>query len=215
MGKASQGVFGFWRGKVGNVVGRVRQGQNVYSIYQPSVANPRTPAQVTGRSKFTLISQLISTLLGFIKVGFASLDGYVRGSAFSSAVGLNLKTEGIVTGTYPNLEIDYSKVKVSDGKIDLPFNPSGSAEGNILTVSWADNSGRGDALATDKAMVLAYNSSTNECVFDLAVADRSARTGTLTMPTVWSGDTVEVWLAMERPDTKEVSDSTYLGSFTL
>lgn len=215
MGKASQGVFGFWRGKVGNVVGRVRQGQNVYSIYQPSVANPRTPAQLAGRSKFTLISQLISALLGFIKIGFSRLDGYVRGSAFSSAVGLNLKVEGIVTGTYPNLEVDYSKVKVSDGKIDLPFNTSGSVEESTLTVTWADNSGRGDALATDKVMVLAYNSSTGESVYNLAVADRSARTGSVTLPTAWSGDTVEVWLAMERPDTKDVSDSEYLGSFTL
>lgn len=215
MGKASQGVFGFWRGKVGNVVGRVRQGQNVYSIYQPSVANPRTPAQLTGRSKFTLISQFISAVLGFIRVGFAGLDGYVRGSAFSSAVGLNLKTEGITTGVYPNLQLDYSKMKVSDGKIDLPFNPSGSAEGNTLSLTWADNSGRGDALATDKVIVLAYDSTTNESVFDLTVADRSARTGTVTLPTQWSGDSVEVWMAMQRPTTKDVSDSAYLGSFTL
>ena len=45
MGKANQGVFGAWTKRVGNVVGRVIQGVNVYSIYQPNVSNPRTELQ--------------------------------------------------------------------------------------------------------------------------------------------------------------------------
>ncbi len=52
----AKGSF-FWstaRGKVGNVVYRVRKGQEVASAHQPNVANPRTVTQIAQRIKFSV-----------------------------------------------------------------------------------------------------------------------------------------------------------------
>ena len=52
----AKGSF-FWstaRGKVGNVVYRVRKGQEIASAHQPNVANPRTVTQIAQRIKFSV-----------------------------------------------------------------------------------------------------------------------------------------------------------------
>lgn len=214
MGKANQGVFGAWTKRVGNVVGRVIQGVNVYSIYQPNVSNPRTELQQSQRAKFTLLTQFFSTMTAFLRISWKSLDGYKHGSAFSSAVGWNLKN-GAVTGTYPNYSIAMNKVKVSDGNIALPYNPGATAESGTLTFTWADNTGRGDALATDNVMVAIYNPTKDETIYSTALGVRSERTKELQCPSNWSGDQVHVYFAMRREATDECSDSTYLGDLTL
>lgn len=82
-------------------------------------------------------------------------------------------------------------------------------------MSWADNSGRGDALATDNAMLLVYNPSKNQSVYTTSVAVRSDRTASLVLPSEWGSDDVEAYMAMYRESTNETSPSYYLGSFTL
>ena len=52
----AKGSF-FWstaRGRVGNVVYRVRKGQEIASAHQPNVANPRTVTQILQRIKFSV-----------------------------------------------------------------------------------------------------------------------------------------------------------------
>ena len=54
MGKQYGGMFANWYGKIGNVVGRIRQGRTIVAIYQPNVSNPRTDAQIAQRERFSL-----------------------------------------------------------------------------------------------------------------------------------------------------------------
>lgn len=57
MGKATNGL-GQFRGKVGSVVFRVNQGEQIVSAYQPQVRNPKSNLQTAQRNKFYLASQL-------------------------------------------------------------------------------------------------------------------------------------------------------------
>lgn len=214
MGIANQGVFGGWRKRVGNVVGRIRQGQNVYSIYQPVVANPKTQAQMSHRTAFALLSGVVKQILGFVKLGFAGLDGYERGSAFSAAVGYNLKRDAIA-GSYPNQAIDFEHLVVAEGGIDLPFTPTGDLDSGKVTVTYADNTGRGDAEATDEVMLLLYSEPLKQAVFNTNAAVRSARMAEIEVPSTWTGTgKIHCYLAMRRPSSKECSMSAYIGNFT-
>ena len=214
MGIANQGVFGGWRKRVGNVVGRIRQGQNVYSIYQPVVANPKTQAQMSHRTGFSLLSRVFSTMLSFIKVSFAKLDGYERGSAFSAAVGYNLKRNAI-SGVYPSQEVDFENLVVSEGSIDLPYNPNADLDSGTLTATYADNTGRGNAEATDEVMLLLYSEPRNEVAFSTNAALRSARTASIDVPSAWTASgKIHAYLAMRRPSTGVCSVSYYLGNYT-
>lgn len=212
MGKAKQGIFGGWVNKVGNVVARVRQGQVVLSIYQPNVMNPRTQSQQSVRMKFTLLSRFMSACLDFIRIGFQNLDGYKYGSAYSAAVGYNYKKNPF-GGTYPNFELAYNNLLVAEGSLLLPYNPSASLDSNVLSLSWSDNSGEGNAKATDEMCVLVYNSTKGISIADFEAGKRPDRSGTLNIPTAWNGDSVEVWL-MATSETLN-SNSFYLGSFTV
>ena len=215
MGVANQGVFGAWQKRVGNVVGRIVQGRNIYSIYQPQVSNPQTQAQQTNRSAFSVMAEFVSQSLAAIRVGFRNLDGYKKGSAYSSALGYNLTKAKAISGTYPNLEVNYNKVVVSEGGVDLPYDPSGTVADGELTVSWADNSGQGDALATDKAALFLFNTTQKKSVFAVTDSKRSDRTAKISVPTAWTGDTAVGYLFMVREDKGVNSMSTYVGSYTL
>ena len=57
MARATSGL-GQFRGKVGSVVFRVNQGQQIVSAYQPSVRNPKSNTQTAQRNKIYLASQL-------------------------------------------------------------------------------------------------------------------------------------------------------------
>lgn len=57
MARATNGL-GQFRGKVGSVVFRVNQGQQIASAYQPAVRNPKSNLQTAQRNKMYLASQL-------------------------------------------------------------------------------------------------------------------------------------------------------------
>lgn len=214
MGKANQGVFGNFTGKVGNVVGRVRDGRNVYAIYQPVVNNPQTLPQMRTRQQLQLIAQFCSKCLGFITKGFSDLDGYKYGSPYSSCVGKNLKEGSAISGTYPNQAVAFDKVLLSYGTLDNPYTPTATAENGELSVGWTDNSGLGNAEATDKVMLLAYNSSKHQSVYNVSAGARSDRSATLVLPATWSGDSIEGYMAMYKDAKRMASKSIHLGSFT-
>jgi len=215
MGLCDQGVFGAWRNKVGNVVGRVRQGRNVYAIYQPQVANPRTPAQLRYRRIFTAMTQLGRVLLPVLKVGFASLDGYRYGSAYSSFIGFNIKSrEAYVYDAQTGVaRPKYDKLAVSVGNLPLGVSMVGTLDGSEISATWSDNSGTGTAAAEDVCYMAVYNPTKLSCIY-VGTAKRSDRVARIECPAAWSGDTVESW-AFFRSEKGECSETWYLGSFNL
>ena len=214
MGKQYGGMFANWYGKIGNVVGRIRQGRTIVAIYQPNVSNPRTDAQIAQRERFTLLAKPLAAMSGFLKYGFHNLDGYKTGNYYSAAIGYNMRIENIFTEVGNVTELALSKLSVSNGNVDNPYSPSCSADGTTLSLTWADNSGMGDALATDKLMVLVYNPTKNMCVYNTALAERAERNATLSLPSAWTADNVNVWIAMRR-DEYIVSNSVHLATLPL
>lgn len=211
MGKASQGVFGGWTNKVGNVVGRFRGGVNIYSIYQPNVSNPKTTAQKQGRRIFTMCTQFLSKVGQIASIGFKNQ----KSGNYWMGEGIKANYGDAVTGSWPSYVLNFAKLLVSKGNLDNPYAPSCSAQGTDLTFSWTDNSGIGNALDTDLIGIAVYNKDKNEAVCDSASAPRSARTGSFSTPSAWTGDKVEVYLMAHRADDSMVSTSLFLGEFTL
>ena len=108
-----------------------------------------------------------------------------------------------------------SKIIVSKGALDNPYNVSAQVQGTDLSFSWTDNSGIGNALETDKVMFLAYNTVKKQAVVVTDAADRSTRQASYSLPTAWVSDSIEVYLAVRRAEGDDTSTSLYLGSFNL
>lgn len=211
MGKCSQGVFGMWTKKVGNVVGRVVDGVNVYSIYQPNVSNPNTQAQQQTRSKFTLLTQYLSLANNFAKMGVSNIRK--SGTWLSLLIGRNFATG--TTGVWPNYSIDYSKIKFAFGNVDNAYNTAAQVQGNDMSFSWTDNSGIGTAEEDDTFCFLVINTDKEAAIYDTEAGTRMNRQASVSLPTSWTGDTVEVYSYFRRVKGDEVSDSLYLGNFQL
>lgn len=215
MGQNFQGINGNFSGKIGPTVGRISKGRTITSIYQPSVNNPRTQKQTTARARFTLVVKFLATLTGWAKIMCKGISRY--GSTYNGLLAMNMEdgnTE-IISGTYPNLELALDKVELCRGDLDLPYNPSAVVDSNVLNISWTDNTGAGDALATDVACIVAYNSAKEQPIYTTSGDTRMDCLASLTLPTSWSGDAVDVWFAMRRADGSMVSNSVYLGNISI
>ena len=211
MGKIKQGILGGFSGKVGPVIGTSWKGKSVMRAIALSHNDANSEAQQQQRLKFKLLIQFVSRVNSFIELGFCNRA--VGMTAPNAAMHANL--DDAITGEWPNYKLDYGKTVVSAGTLDLPYNPTGTLDGNDIAVSWTDNSNLGNAHADDKVMLLAYNSSKDQTLSNTAAAERQDHNITLALPSAWSGDTVEVWMAMRREKDGETSKSVYLGSYTL
>jgi hypothetical protein len=212
MGKISQGILGGLSGKVGNIIGGSWKGIDYIRIKPSSVANPRTEGQVNQRNKFSATIQFLQPNKDFLNVGFKAFA--IKKTAFNSAMSYVLNNA--IAGTAPNFNVDYSLALLSKGNLSTPLNGGVDlATANQVTFDWDDNSADGNANATDKAMVLAYNPSKKESTYNLGGAQRSITSQILTLPTSYTGDTIQLFMAFVSEDGKVVSNSVYLGSGTV
>lgn len=211
MGKISQGILGGLSGKVGNVIGGSWKGIDYIRIKPTSVANPRTPGQVNQRNKFSATIEFLQPNKEFLNVGYKAFA--IKKTAFNSAMSNVLSNA--ITGTAPNFIVDYSLALLSKGNLSTPLNGSVDlATANQVTFNWDDNSADGNADTTDKSMVLAYNPSKKESIYILDGAARSITSQLLTLPTSYSGDTIQLFMAFVS-ENGVVSNSVYLGSGTV
>ena len=211
MGKIKQGILGGFSGKVGPVVGSSWKGKAVMKAAPLSYNDRNSLAQQQQRLKFTIVNKFVAKALGFISEGFRKRA--VGITAPNAAVAANL--DDAITGTWPDYQLDYSKTLVSNGPVDLPYSPSASNDNTTLSLTWADNSGMGNALADDKVMILAYNGTKQQAVYNTTLAERSELNASFTLPTAWTGDTVEIWIAMQRQKDNETSPSSHIATITL
>ena len=213
MGTIKQGILGGFSGKVGTVIGSSWKGISYMRGQAQHVKNPRSAGQVNQRSKFNLVLNFLQPNVPYIRIGYKSQAA--KQTEFNAAFSYHIKNA--VTGSYPNYAMDYTKVVVSKGGLTQVSDGAvnWTAAQSKLTFTWTDNSGVGNALATDKAMPFVYNKDKNETIYNTEGATRTTHTMDITVPSDWVGDKVEVYLGMVSDDGALVADSIYLGEKTL
>lgn len=212
MGKINQGILGGVSGQVGNVIGGTWKGIDYLRIKPSSVANPRTEGQVDQRSKFSTVLRFLQPMTDFLRVGFKLYANKM--TQFNAAMSYNLNNA--ITGAYPNFAIDYANSLVTRGNLTGAANGAASSpSAGDVQITWDDNSGSGSALATDKALILLFNPTRGESVFTTAGPVRTAGTETISVPSEYTGEDVEVFLGFISEDGSKVANSSYLGSVTV
>lgn len=205
-------ITGRTRKKFANAVFAKSYTQNVMRSKALQVSNPNTEDQQKQRSKFAIMVAFSQILLGFISQTMKGL--YVNMSAYNAFMKANIKT--CFTGVFPNFEIDYSLVKTSVGPL-LPFEDPGLAmtAGHIVTLTWDDNTGQGNASSTDKLLCLIYNKDKNSISTSMSIAQRDDATLAVTVPASWVGDDVEVYGSFQTETKDKISNSQYFGTGTI
>ena len=210
MGKIGRGILGGVSGKVANIVGARWKGIDYIRAKPQSVANPRTQLQVNQRTKFALVLRFLQPNLNFIKIGYKNFS--VKKSQFNSAMSYILNNA--IVGDYPNYLIDYTAALLSRGNLATALNPSFSLNPGEVKFIWEDNSAVGNALATDKVMVLVYNTLKGESVYITEGATRADLSQTVIIPNSYTGDDIEMFISFMTADETQLSNSIYIGSGT-
>ena len=202
-----------WRGQVGGLVGSRQYGQDTWRSLADSVNQPNSEAQLTVRAKFSCVSKAVAALGYLYRLGYKSFiaDGKGPRALFSK----QLFDEAILGNLQDGFSIDPTKVVIAKGSLTPAHSIAAAvqAQTHTATVSWSDNSGVGDAEATDAICIQLFNSTKQISVSAQDLATRAAETASLTYPADWAGDTMYVYAFWNGHD-KGCSASTMLGLYT-
>jgi hypothetical protein len=211
MARISQGVYGGISGKLGNTIGASWKGIHYLRIKPASVANPNTPKQQDQRLKFITTLKFLQPLHAAVNAGYRRFA--VKMSPFNSAFSHTIRNA--IAGNFPDYEINYGSALLSRGKLTKAEQPQAdcTVTGKV-DFSWTPNSTSGNAMITDKAMVVIFNPDKNEAVIRENAATRGDGTVQVDVPATFAGNTVHTWLSFISDDGL-VSDSTYAGEVDL
>ncbi|WP_396188978.1 DUF6266 family protein [Flavobacterium sp.] len=212
MATYNKGILGAFSGKVGPVVGATWRGKDVMRSLPKKGNRLPTESQQVQRKKFTMTTEFISGIQPVVKRYFGRDNGNKtrRNQAMSY-----LMKEAIVFND-PDYEWDFSKILISKG--DLLGIDNGqvvAGAGQSIDLSWSNNSDQGEALASDKLVVVVYEPTLKATVYSLNASTRSSESVTLELPNYLADLKVQVWATFAAEDDALVATSHYLGSVTL
>ena len=207
MGKINQGILGGFSGKVGTVVGGNWKGIN-YMRVLTKPTNPNSEKQVNQRTKFSLVMSFLKPLTPFLRVGYKLFTA--KQTAFNAAMSQVLTNA--VVGEAPNSVIDFTSVQVSRGTLTPAQGAAASYDSGEISITWIDNSGATMANATDRALVVVYNDTKTDAVYEVAGVTRPTALQAIPLPAEWIGDSVSVYLGFITEDGKNVANSVYVGA---
>lgn len=204
MGVIKRGILGGFSGSVGNVVGSSWKGIATMKAKPLSVANPNTAGQVAQRTKLAnavaYAKEILTATIKPLNDRFASGQ-----SGFNLWLSRNIDQFAAVPPAAP------ANIVMSQGNVTPAASMSFGIDDSSNQASgfWLDNTGSGDALATDEAYTVLYNRNTNDFLEDNS-AIRSDGGNTIAIPATWlTGHVVDCYVSFRRADGTKVSNTAY------
>lgn len=209
MGIYNKGILGAFSGKVGPVVGASWRGKEIMRSLPKKTNRAATPTQLLQRLKFATVTSFLGPIYPILNRYYGNNTG--EKTRINNAMSYHMKEVAVYND--PVFDIQYNKVQIAKGDLlGVQAGTIASAIAHTIDFTWEDNSGQGEALATDQMVVGVYDSATKTWIYALALGNRSATSGALLLPATLSGATVEVWALFASADEKQNSTSTYLGN---
>ncbi|HLN72856.1 MAG: DUF6266 family protein [Methylococcaceae bacterium] len=209
MGQIFQGILGGFSGKVGTVIGYVRNGVSFMRGLSTGHTDANTPAQQEQRAKFSLVVNFLRPLAALLHTGFKTAES--RMSGFNAAMSYNM--EHAVKGLYPLLEIDYTKALVCRGLLPGALNAAAdSVEAGKIDFTWNNNAWDAGADPLDKVVLVAYNAGLQKSVTEIGVATRASGSQSMTVPDIFTGDEVHCYIGFTNARGTEFSNCEFLST---
>ncbi|MDD4698150.1 MAG: DUF6266 family protein, partial [Fermentimonas sp.] len=204
---AKGSIFGTLSGKIGTVVVYERNGKQIVRS-NPEQRDPKTPAQLAQRMKFSLVNKGLSPLNNVIKIGFKNSEKNYRklvGEAYHNAI----------VGEYPSFSLDYSKIQVAEGDLQLPDNIKMSYEegSNIVSFNWDPEIAvpARKSRPDDHVNIVCLNSKYLAEVHTFNVARRSEGKAYFEFPKGWEPKDLNLWVFITSYDLMDNSNSLYFS----
>ena len=203
------GPFGPFSGKLGKVIGYVdKKGKQRLRTIGEHIFSEPSDKLLCSWEKTSMTAAFLKPVVEFVRIGLALEADIQDMSAYN--LGSSLTRKAII-GQYPDLQIDFSKVLFSSGKMPVVKNPEVIAADNGLMFTWDNNELQDGTLQTDRAMLMAYLPDNKMAFFTRSGAKRKQGYDYLEIPLVPAGQRVETYISFNAEDQKSISNSVYTG----
>lgn len=204
--------IGHLNGKVGDLVVTDWNEISYVRNLPKKSKRPRTQAQLEQQARFALLNSFMKKLTPYVRIGFK--DFAERKTALNVAVSIN--AQSLITGEYPDFNIDITQLKLSIGGLSAPQETTlESYSDGLITLGWKTGTIRKGAQPDDELLVCVIENVSKDVETDIRVAKRSDGTYTMDLSTDYSTETVHVFGSFVSKDGNLVSDSVYFGSVTV
>ncbi len=209
MATIKKGILGPVTGSIGKVIGYERLGTPCIRIKAEPKEQNFTSKQRAHQLRVRLANSFINPSKAFINIGF-SLS--TTGGQTAHNVAMAHAIRNGTKGEFPELELDFENLLVSDGELPGAVNPQVELSINSnLKFSWDYDNSLEFALRKDQVMLLAYSPETNRSFYTIGGAKRSAGQDILELYTELQPEVFETYIAFISEDRKLISRSTYTG----
>ena len=165
--------------------------------------------QLANYQEMAVTTKLLSNMGGFLKLGYGLQAKGTVHNAHNLATSYHKKQA--LTGEYPNITVDYSKVKLSQGLMPETADLKIQKVANGLEITW-DPKRYEDLQHNDSAMVMICCPETGKNQEYLNIARRSEGKCFIWMSEKALNQQVETYISFISADGEKVSDSVYLGN---
>lgn len=204
MGKIDLSNFGL-SGRIGPIIAYTVNGKQRFRTYA-APTNPKTEKQTSHRTKFAFVSKKISPLYSEIKLGYNDPSikyGKICGKVLREAV----------TGESPDYLIDYSKIDIAVGKLQIHANVKVHIDKkkNRAVILWDKRliSIYGPGRVNDRVHSICYNDVEQDFIKIRETVYRSDGEVTFILPDNWQPEDSHFWIYMKSFELGINSKSIY------
>ena len=203
------GIFGAVSGRLGPFVYSTWKGRQVIKMSNKKSNASPGKKQVEQREKFRVISKFTGSLSSLFAQTFKDSR---KMTSLNMAFRYNYRNA--LTGSVGEYKIDYAKVMISLGDL----HPSGNTVAEVMDYnvkfSWKRNSDHAGTNPDDKTILVIHCPEMQQSIYRSGGADRSSGSDSIDA-SIFSGKTVETWMAFECAQGKTFSWSKYTGQFVI
>lgn len=208
MAEIKKGILGGFSGKVGTVIGVNWRGKDIIRSLPKASKKAPTPEQLMQRLKFRKVIDFLQPLRQIQNLYFGNKVG--KQSRFNNATSYTLTNAVEIVQDLPLIIIP--RVLITKGELldfQLPILDATTA--GTFNFSWEDNSGQGNANATDLVSIVCYCEELNMYFINEEIASRDMLLVSITLPNTFKNKEIDVWIYLNTEKRTLASTSTYLG----
>jgi len=207
MGTIRNGGNGAFSGKAGSFIGSSWRDINYMRGIPKISKKPKTLKQLEQQAKFAAAVKFIQPVKDLLNVGFG---GQKPGKASGYNLALKHVLENAISGTYPDLSIDYTKAQFAKGSLAAPLGSAVLAEAGELLLSWSPDLNPYNAFIDDEVTVLIFDPVSNIYMSGPIGISRVEGEMTISIPSAYLGNTVHIYMFFMSRQGK-LSNSAYVG----
>jgi len=209
MARIRNGIFGGFTGKIGNVEGFIRNGNAYVRPARRKSNKPPTEKQLAARMRLKVVNSFINRMTPFVGVGFALASKGQTASANNLAKGYQLNHA--LTGDYPNIRIDYSKVSLCRGDMQIIVDSTVSVTVEGLVFTWQTDPMMDSYSSRSQTMLMIYSPELGRSVYRIGGAYSYTRSEFVPLTAEFKGRELHCYIAFAADDRQGISNSEYLG----